>query len=49
MLQLIDFGRCIDLKLYPREKTFSHVFAKRENRTPEMVDGKTWTYQVRSF
>ncbi len=43
-LQLIDFGRCIDLKMFPRGKTFSHSFAK--DKTPEMLEGKPWSYQI---
>ena len=45
-LQLIDFGRCIDMKMYPEGKTFTHCFKKEEHKTPEMLDGKPWSYQV---
>ena len=48
-IQLIDFGRCIDHKMYPRGKTFAHVFSKKELRCPEMEEGKPWSYQIDYF
>ncbi len=45
-LQLIDFGRAIDLKLFPKGKSFVHCYTKEDLRTPEMLDGKPWNYQV---
>ena len=48
-LQLIDFGRCIDMKMYPKGKTFTHAFKKEEHKTPEMIDGKPWSYQLDHF
>ena len=45
-LQLIDFGRCVDLSMFPRGKTFSHVFSKPDLRSPEMLEGRPWSYQV---
>ena len=46
-LQLIDFGQCVDMTLFPQGKTFSHAFEKEELKTPDMIDGKSWSYQVR--
>ena len=45
-LQLIDFGQCVDMTLYPKGKTFNHAFDTEELRTPDMIDGKAWSYQV---
>ncbi len=45
-LQLIDFGRSIDLKLFPEKKSFTHCFTKEDLRSPEMIDGRPWNYQV---
>ena len=43
-LKLIDFGRCIDLALYPDRTAFMHCF--HADKSPEMRDGKPWCYQV---
>ncbi len=45
-LQLIDFGRSIDLKLFPQGKSFAYSFAKGDMKTTEMLEGKLWNYQV---
>ena len=34
----LDFGRCIDLALYPDRTAFMHCF--RADKSPEMRDGK---------
>lgn len=43
-LKLIDFGRSIDLALYPDRTAFMHCF--QDDKSPEMRDGKPWSYQV---
>lgn len=43
-LKLIDFGRCIDLALYPERTSFMHCF--HDDKSPEMRDGKPWSFQV---
>ena len=48
-IQLFDFGRCIDTKMYPRGKTFDLVFSNKKLRCPEMQEGKPWTYQIDYF
>ena len=48
-IQLIDFGRCVDLNMFPRGKTFSHVFSKADMRSPEMLEGRPWSYQLDYF
>ena len=45
-LQMIDFGVSIDLTLFPPATTFNVCFEKAENRSPEMLDGRPWTFQV---
>lgn len=45
-LQLIDFGRSIDMKLFPSGKSFVHSFTSADLKTPEMLEGKPWNYQV---
>lgn len=43
-LKLIDFGRSIDLALYPDRTAFMHCF--QDDKSPEMRDGKPWSYQL---
>lgn len=45
-LILIDFGISIDMMQFPEDTKFKFKFEKLENLTPEMLEGKTWTYQV---
>jgi len=45
-LILIDFGISIDLMQFPEGTNFKFKFEKLENLTPEMLEGKPWTYQV---
>ena len=35
--------------MFPRGKTFSHVFSKPDLRSPEMREGKPWSYQIDYF
>lgn len=45
-LTLIDFGRSLDLTLYPeRTATFLHCFVTAD-KCPEMLDGRPWSYQL---
>lgn len=48
-LKLIDFGRSIDLNLYPKGTVFSGDSSADSFRCPEMITGRPWTYQVFSF
>jgi hypothetical protein len=45
-LQVIDFGVSIDMSLFPVGTTFTHSFDKIESKSPDMLEGKPWTYQV---
>ena len=45
-LQMIDFGVSIDMDLFHAEQSFTFKFEKTENRCPEMLEDKAWTYQV---
>ncbi|XP_014276592.1 mitotic checkpoint serine/threonine-protein kinase BUB1 [Halyomorpha halys] len=45
-LQLIDFGRCIDMSLLPPETKFNCVFKTEDNQCNEMKENKPWTYQI---
>jgi len=45
-LQVIDFGVSIDMHLFSKGQTFMHKFDKVDNRCPEMLEGKPWTYHV---
>jgi len=45
-LTLIDFGRSLDLSLYPeRTVNFMYCFMKAD-KCPEMLDGKPWSHQL---
>jgi len=48
-LQLIDFGRSVDMRAFPAGKTFAHKFKTADLRTPEMLEGKEWSYQLDYF
>ena len=43
---MIDFGISVDMGLLPEHTTFKYVYDKKDSRTPEMLDGKDWSYQV---
>lgn len=45
-LQLIDFGRSIDMTLFPENTTFNRVVTTDGFTTIEMKLGKPWTYQI---
>ena len=45
-LQMIDFGVSIDMDLFHADQTFKFKFEKSENRCPEMLEDRAWTYQV---
>lgn len=45
-LQLIDFGRGIDMSLFPENTTFKRVVTTEGFTTIEMQTGKPWTYQI---
>ena len=45
-LQIIDFGVSIDMSLFHKNQTFTHKFDKVDNRCPEMLEDKPWTYHV---
>ncbi|TRY72519.1 hypothetical protein TCAL_10504, partial [Tigriopus californicus] len=48
-LQLIDYGRSIDMSLFPVGTTFTEVFQTQDLRTPEMLRGRPWSYQLDFF
>ena len=43
-VKLIDFGRSVDLALYPDRSAFMHLF--NDDKCPEMRDGRAWSYQL---
>jgi checkpoint serine/threonine-protein kinase len=45
-LALIDFGRAIDLTMYPEEAAFVGDAGAEAFRCIEMMNGKPWTYQA---
>ena len=45
-LQMIDFGVSIDMNLFHPNQTFKFKFEKQENRCPEMLEDRAWTYHV---
>ena len=45
-LALIDFGRAIDLLMYPEEAAFVGDAGAEAFRCIEMMQGKPWTYQA---
>lgn len=44
-VQLIDFGVSIDLKLFPKETTFTKVVTTECFTCIEMLENRPWTYQ----
>jgi len=48
-LQLIDFGRSIDMKLLPQGASFSKVVETEGIKCPEMMDGKYWREHIDYF
>lgn len=49
ILKLIDFGRSIDMHLFPPGTTFTKVVDTSGFKCTEMLDGKPWTYQTDWF
>uniref|UniRef100_A0A1B6KB65 Protein kinase domain-containing protein n=1 Tax=Graphocephala atropunctata TaxID=36148 RepID=A0A1B6KB65_9HEMI len=45
-VKLIDFGRSIDMTLFPEDTTFSTVVKTDGFQCNEMKDGRSWTYQT---
>ena len=48
-LILIDFGVSIDMTLLPKGAVFNMAFERKDTRSPEMMEGKDWSYQVNIF
>ena len=48
-LQVIDFGVSIDMSLFHKGQSFTFQFDKVDNRCPEMLENKSWTYHVSWF
>lgn len=48
-VQLIDFGRSIDMTLFPPETSFTYCVKTADFICHEMRDKLPWTYQVTSF
>ncbi|XP_067134995.1 mitotic checkpoint serine/threonine-protein kinase BUB1-like [Centruroides vittatus] len=46
ILKLIDFGRSIDMQLYPPGTSFTKVVETDGFKCTEMLDGRPWTYQT---
>lgn len=44
-IKVIDFGRSIDMKLFPGKTTFTHFIETKGSACPEMLDKKTWSYE----
>jgi checkpoint serine/threonine-protein kinase len=45
-LQMIDFGVSIDMSLFHEGQNFKYKYDKMDNRCPEMLEDKQWSYQV---
>eukprot|EP00095_Tigriopus_kingsejongensis_P011955 maker-scaffold476_size161517-snap-gene-0.36 protein:Tk11955 transcript:maker-scaffold476_size161517-snap-gene-0.36-mRNA-1 annotation:"mitotic checkpoint serine threonine-protein kinase bub1" len=45
-LQLIDYGRSIDMSAFPRGKTFREVFKTEALKTPQMRENRPWSYEL---
>lgn len=45
-VQLIDFGRSIDMTLFPPDTTFTHTVKTADFICHEMREKLPWTYQV---
>ena len=48
MLKLIDFGRSIDMKMFPANTTFTAKVTTSGFQCIEMLTNRPWTYQVRN-
>ncbi|KAH3672247.1 hypothetical protein WICMUC_004342 [Wickerhamomyces mucosus] len=45
-IKLIDFGRSIDMTLFPKNSEFRSSWKTDQQDCSEMREGKTWTYQA---
>lgn len=45
-IQLIDFGRSIDMSLFPKDHTFTYSLKTTDSICPQMRDNLPWSYQV---
>lgn len=45
-MQLIDFGRSIDMTLFPQDTVFTHTVKTADFVCHEMREKLPWTYQV---
>ncbi|XP_066588333.1 probable inactive serine/threonine-protein kinase bub1 [Prorops nasuta] len=45
-IQLIDFGRSIDMSLFPENTKFTYIIKTEEFTCIEMQTGRPWTYQT---
>lgn len=45
-LQLIDYGRSIDMTLFPAGTTFTRVVTTKDFQCVEMQTGQPWTFQT---
>ncbi|KDN52270.1 hypothetical protein K437DRAFT_254457 [Tilletiaria anomala UBC 951] len=45
-LMLIDFGRSIDLNLYPEGQTFKAAWIAEQRDCREMCEGRPWTFET---
>ena len=48
-LQLIDFGRSIDMNLLPQGASFSKIVETEGIKCPEMMEGKHWREHIDYF
>lgn len=48
-MQLIDFGRSIDMTLFPQDTVFTHTVKTTDFVCHEMREKLPWTYQVTIF
>jgi checkpoint serine/threonine-protein kinase len=48
-IKLIDFGRTIDIRMFPRGQTFVAEWATDARDCVEMREGRPWTYQADYF
>lgn len=49
VIQLIDFGVSIDMKLFPSKTEFHNIVTTEGFTCTEMLDNRPWTYQTDLF
>lgn len=49
VIQLIDFGQSIDMKLFPENKKFYTKIQTEHFMCTEMMDGRPWSYHTDLF